>query len=78
MSETPATTTESGVTTQQHRAARTAPGEGPAYWFFGALAVIRSSEGALPIVIEMSVPPGGHTPLHVHTNLDDNFYLLSG
>jgi uncharacterized RmlC-like cupin family protein len=66
------------MTTQQHRAARTGPGEGPAYWFFGALAVIRSPEGALPIVIEMAVPPGGHTPLHVHNRLDDSFYLLSG
>ncbi|HJT56949.1 MAG TPA: cupin domain-containing protein [Ktedonobacteraceae bacterium] len=78
MSETPATTTESSATTQQRHAARTAPGEGQAYWFFGALAVIRSPEGARPIVIEMTVPPGGHTPLHVHTNLDDSFYLLSG
>jgi mannose-6-phosphate isomerase-like protein (cupin superfamily) len=77
MSETQATTTEGGITTQQRHAARTAPGEGQAYWFFGALAVLRSPEGALPIVIEMSVPPGGHTPLHVHTSLDDSFYLLS-
>ncbi len=78
MSETTATTTESSVTTPQQHATRMGPGEGTAYWFFGALAVIRSPEGALPIIIEMSVPPGGHTPLHVHTNLDDNFYLLSG
>jgi len=78
MSETPVTTTENSVTTQERRAARTATGEGPAYWFFGALAVIRSAEGARPIVIEMAVPPGGHTPLHVHTKLDDSFYLLSG
>jgi mannose-6-phosphate isomerase-like protein (cupin superfamily) len=78
MNETPATAQESNVTTQHQHATRTAPGEGPAYWFFGALAVIRSPEGALPIIIEMAVPPGGHTPLHVHTNLDDSFYLLSG
>jgi mannose-6-phosphate isomerase-like protein (cupin superfamily) len=78
MSETPATTTESSVTAQHRHAARTATGEGPAYWFFGALAVIRSPEEARPIIIEMTVPPGGHTPLHVHTNLDDSFYLLSG
>ena len=78
MNEKLATTHESYPTTNHHHAARTAQGEGPAYWFFGALAVIRSPEGALPIVIEMSVPPGGHTPLHVHTNLDDSFYLLSG
>jgi mannose-6-phosphate isomerase-like protein (cupin superfamily) len=78
MNETQATTTEGGTATQQRHAVRTAPGEGQAYWFFGALAVLRSPEGALPIVIEMAVPPGGHTPLHVHTSLDDSFYLLSG
>jgi len=78
MNETPATTNESSVTTQHRHATRTAQGEGMAYWFFGALAVIRSQEGAWPIVIEMTVPPGGHTPLHIHTNLDDSFYLLSG
>jgi mannose-6-phosphate isomerase-like protein (cupin superfamily) len=78
MNETPATTHESSGTTQHHHASRTGPGEGTAYWFFGALAVLRSPDGALPIIIEMTVPPGGHTPLHVHTNLDDSFYLLSG
>ena len=78
MNETSATTHESSVSTQHRHATRTGPGEGLAYWFFGALAVVRSPEGALPIVIEMTVPPGGHTPLHVHTNLDDSFYLLSG
>jgi mannose-6-phosphate isomerase-like protein (cupin superfamily) len=78
MNETSVTTNESSVTTQHQHATRTAPGEGPAYWFFGALAVIRSPEDARPVVIEMTVPPGGHTPLHVHTNLDDSFFLLSG
>jgi mannose-6-phosphate isomerase-like protein (cupin superfamily) len=78
MNETSATTNESSVTKRRDHATRTGPGEGTAYWFFGALAVMRSPEGALPIVIEMTVPPGGHTPLHVHTNLDDSFYLLSG
>jgi mannose-6-phosphate isomerase-like protein (cupin superfamily) len=78
MSETTASTNEGNVSTQRQHATRTGPSEGTAYWFFGALAVIRSPEGALPIVIEMAVPPGGHTPLHVHTRLDDSFYLLSG
>ena len=78
MNQTPATANESSTATPQRHFAKTGPGEGPAYWFFGALAVIRSPEGALPIVIEMAVPPGGHTPLHVHTRLDDSFYLLSG
>ena len=76
MNEKLATKNESSVINKH--ASRTAMGEGTAYWFFGALAVIRSPEGVLPIVIEMAVPPGGHTPLHVHTKLDDNFYLLSG
>src|SRR5579884_2503312 len=78
MNETTAATNENSMSNQHLHAVKTGPGEGPAYWFFGALAVIRSPEGALPIIIEMTVPPGGHTPLHVHTNLDDSFYLLSG
>jgi len=76
MSETRAadatrTTTAPGPTT-------TGPGEGEAYWFYGDLAVVRSPEGALPIVIEHHVHPGGSAPLHVHHALDDSFFLLSG
>jgi len=59
-------------------ATKTGPGEGDAYWFFGSRTVIRSPEGALPVVIEMDLGPGGHAPLHVHHDLDDSFYLLSG
>jgi mannose-6-phosphate isomerase-like protein (cupin superfamily) len=57
---------------------RTAAGEGPAYWFFDALAIIRTPETVLPVVIEVTVPPGGGAPLHVHADLDDSFYLASG
>jgi len=60
------------------RAAKTAPGEGEKYWFFGGRTVIRSPEGARPVIIEMELAPGGHAPLHVHTEIDDSFYLLSG
>jgi mannose-6-phosphate isomerase-like protein (cupin superfamily) len=60
------------------RAAKTAPGEGDTYWFFGSRTVIRSPEGALPVIIEMELAPGGHAPLHVHHEIDDSFYLLSG
>ena len=60
------------------RHTRTGPGEGERYWFYGDLAIIRSPEGATPIVIEHHVSSGGAAPLHVHHRLDDSFYLLSG
>ena len=78
MSEATATKTELNTTVRRTHASRTGPGEGRAYWFFGSLAVIRSPEGARPIVIEITVPPGETTPLHIHTRLEDSFYLLSG
>ena len=64
--------------TTPRRAARTASGEGEAYWFFGGLAIVRSPEGARPIVIETTMAPGAGAPLHLHTALDDNIYLLAG
>jgi len=57
---------------------KTVSGEGEAYWFYGDLAVVRSPEGASPIIIEHRVGPGGAAPLHVHPRLEDSFYLLSG
>ena len=60
------------------RGIKTGAGEGQAYWFFGGRTVIRSPEGARPVIIEMELGPGGHAPLHVHHNIDDSFYLLSG
>jgi mannose-6-phosphate isomerase-like protein (cupin superfamily) len=60
------------------RAARTAPREGEAYWFYGDLAVVRSPDGALPVIIEHHLGPGASAPLHVHTGVDDSFYLISG
>ncbi len=57
----------------------TAAGQGPAYWFFDSLAVLRTpAAGTLPAIIEMTVSPGGGAPLHVHPDLDDSFYLLDG
>ena len=78
MNQATATLTEKDMTNSRTHATRTGPGEGQAYWFFGSLAVIRSPEGARPIVIEITVPPGETTPLHIHTKLEDSFYLLSG
>jgi mannose-6-phosphate isomerase-like protein (cupin superfamily) len=60
------------------RVAKTAAGQGDAYWFFGSRTVIRSPEGARPVIIETELAPGGHAPLHVHHDIDDSFYLLSG
>ena len=60
------------------RYSRSGPGEGEAYWFYGDLTIVRSPEGSWPIVIEHRVSKGGAAPLHVHHDLEDNFYLLSG
>ena len=67
-----------GSTTTDRRAAKTMSGEGEAYWFYGDKAIVRSPEGALPIVIEHHVGAGAAAPLHVHHDVDDSFYLLSG
>jgi mannose-6-phosphate isomerase-like protein (cupin superfamily) len=60
------------------RAAKTTNGEGEAYWFYGDKAVLRSPPGVLPVIIEHHVGPGTAAPLHVHHDVDDSFYLLSG
>jgi len=51
-----------------------------AWWFLGTLAVLRNPPGAprTPAVIELTVPPGGSPPRHVHDSLDDAFLLLDG
>lgn len=49
---------------------------GRAYWFLDTLAVVHSATA--PLVIEVTVPPGGSPPLHVHDDLDDCSYLLEG
>jgi hypothetical protein len=47
-----------------------------AYWFLDTLAIVHSPTP--PLVIEVTVPPGGSPPLHVHHDLDDSSYLLDG
>jgi len=64
--------------TTGRRAEKTANGEGEAYWFYGDRAILRSPEGAVPVIIEHHVGPGAAAPLHVHHDVDDSFYLLSG
>ena len=56
------------------------PDTSRAWWFLGTLAVLRNPEGAprTPAVIELTVPPGGSPPRHVHELLDDAFLMLDG
>lgn len=56
------------------------PGTSRGWWFLGTLAVVRNPPGAprTPAVIELTVPPGGSPPRHVHETLDDSFLLLDG
>ncbi len=56
------------------------PAGSRAWWFLGTLAVLRNPPGAprSPAVIELTVPPGGSPPRHVHESLDDTFLLLDG
>ena len=58
----------------------TPPGAGQAWSFLGTLAVLRNPEGTprTPTIIELTVPPGGSPPCHIHENLDDSFLLLDG
>ena len=64
--------------TYQASARHTAAGMGEAYWFFDSLMVIRADQPGQPVIIEAAVAPGGGAPLHVHADLDDSFYLVSG
>ncbi len=57
------------------------PGEGDAYWFFGGLVTIKSSGDATAgrvNVTENLMPRGAGSPLHVHRNEDEWFYVLEG
>jgi mannose-6-phosphate isomerase-like protein (cupin superfamily)/catechol 2,3-dioxygenase-like lactoylglutathione lyase family enzyme len=56
------------------------PDTSRAWWFLGTLAVLRNPEGTprVPAVIELTVPPGGSPPRHVHEALDDAFLVMDG
>jgi quercetin dioxygenase-like cupin family protein len=51
-----------------------------AWRFLGTPAVLRNPEGAprTPTVIELTIPPGGSPPLHIHDSVDDSFLVLEG
>ena len=58
-----------------------ARGEGRAYWFIGTLlemkATAEETNGAFSLM-ESLHPPGYATPMHVHQNEDEIFYVLEG
>ncbi len=58
-----------------------AAGEGEALWFLGSLATIKASSESTAgrvAVIEHLSPRGSGSPLHVHHNEDEWFYVTEG
>lgn len=56
-------------------------GQGEAIWFLGVLATIKSSAkttGGRVAVIEHLAPQGSGSPLHVHHDEDEWFYVIDG
>jgi quercetin dioxygenase-like cupin family protein len=56
-------------------------GEGEALWFLGCLVTIKASRdttGGAVAVLEHRAPRGAGSPLHVHNNEDEWFYVLDG
>ena len=70
--------TDTQTATDQSHARHTAAGTGESYWFFDSLMVVQADQPGQPVIIEATVAPGGGAPLHVHDDLDDSFYLVSG
>ena len=57
------------------------PGEGEAWWWFGALATIKATgeqTGGRYTLVEILAPDGFASPLHVHHSEDEGFYILEG
>ncbi|HVP03844.1 MAG TPA: quercetin 2,3-dioxygenase [Solirubrobacteraceae bacterium] len=57
------------------------PGEGEHLWFFGGLTTIKADggeTGGRVLVTEQLMPRGSGSPLHVHHNEDEWFYVLEG
>jgi quercetin dioxygenase-like cupin family protein len=79
---TPATS-RSGSTSEQPTITpiALAPSEGEARWFLGTLATIKASADTTAgrvAAIEQLAPRGSGSPLHVHHNEDEWFYVTEG
>ena len=56
-------------------------GEGDALWFLGALVTVKASNettGGRVMVNETLAPRGHGSPLHIHRNEDEWFYVIDG
>jgi quercetin dioxygenase-like cupin family protein len=66
---------------QLNKAFALASGEGKKYWFLGSLMEVKvkgeETEGAFSLLEEID-PPDFVTPLHIHRNEDEYFYVLEG
>jgi quercetin dioxygenase-like cupin family protein len=57
------------------------PGAGEHFWFFGGLATIKADgagTGGRMMLTEQRAPRGSGSPLHVHHDEDEWFYVLEG
>jgi quercetin dioxygenase-like cupin family protein len=57
------------------------PGEGEHFWFFGGLTTIKADgagTGGRMMLTEQTAPRGSGSPLHVHHDEDEWFYVLEG
>ena len=72
------------VSREEEAASRTfahEPGEGEAWWWFGALATIKATgeqTGGHYSLVEILAPDGYEGVLHVHHFEDEGFYILEG
>ena len=58
-----------------------AQGEGDVFWSFGVIATVKAASdetGGLISLMEQYGPKGVGSPLHVHHNEDEWFYILDG
>jgi quercetin dioxygenase-like cupin family protein len=56
-------------------------GEGEHFWFFGGLTTIKADgagTGGRMMLTEQTAPRGSGSPLHVHHDEDEWFYVLEG
>jgi mannose-6-phosphate isomerase-like protein (cupin superfamily) len=69
------------MATQPSTAPQSPTAFGQPRWFFGMLAEVKASAadtGGQYTLLEITAPAGLETPLHVHYNEDEGFYVLEG
>jgi len=55
------------------------PGNAPSFWFMGIQATVLSRGGdSAPTTMELILPPGGSTPLHLHEDDEDSGVVVEG